>query len=258
MENYSDAEVAKLCIPMDKFKDQTLFLSRISQEALRRTMFPLANCTKQQVRQIAKEIGLGWLTAKRESTGMCFIGHRKFSNFIDDYLDPVEGRFVDVESGQNFAERHRGIHHFTVGQRVPLGGQKSKHYVVEMNHETQEVFVCASNDHPALFSDSFTATDCYWIAENLPSRRFHCRFRFQHTMPLLNCLIVHLENGDVSVSLEEPRRAIAPGQFAVFYTFDDICLGSAVISKRGPSYFELGKRVMVLDHKHGKERAIAA
>lgn len=172
----------------DLLKDQTFFLSQISQDALRRTVFPLAGLTKDYVKKIAAEAGFHHVLKKKESMGMCFIGERHFENFILQYLEPKPGHFVSIEDGKIMG-KHKGWFTFTLGQRARIGGQRDAWFVVDKDTTTGEIFIGPTTNHPALFRKTLQTDRFHWISGEPPAGLVHtqtmeCHFRFIHQMPL--------------------------------------------------------------------------
>lgn len=237
LENWTPDSNVKLLTSEDMTKDQTLFLSRVPQETLRRTMFPLGEMTKLQVRQTAVDHGLSWVSAKKSSKGICFIGFRQFSKFIEDYIEPKAGNFIDVDT-EEIVGSHTGIHKWTLGQRCRISGKSTAYFVAKKLLDTHDILVAPGHDHPALYTKSFRADAPYWIAGN-QSNKFHCgeyKFRFQQLAPLMSCTL-SVKDGVSSVTLETPQRALTPGQYAVFYRGNE-CLGSSRIISTEPSAYE--------------------
>ncbi|XP_064633032.1 mitochondrial tRNA-specific 2-thiouridylase 1-like [Lineus longissimus] len=247
MENYNKESGAKLLRALDDWKDQTFFLSQINQRALQKTIFPLGDIPKEFVKQIAHSAGLSKIAEKKESMGICFIGKRKFKNFIAEYIPPKPGQFVDVDTKQVLAE-HKGIHNYTLGQRISCPGLKFPYYVVEKDAKTQEILVAAGTNHPALFTTT-VFTDCaHWIHSPprllLQDQMLDCQMRFQHVHPLTDCTLTLCGNNCLIINIAQPMRAITPGQYAVFYLGDE-CLGSAQIMQTGATLYTLGHREQV-------------
>lgn len=237
LERYELDKPVHLLRAVDGFKDQTFFLSQVKQDALKRTMFPIGNLLKADVKKIALSLDLRKIVEKRESVGVCFIGRRNFQDFITQYVDERDGDFVDIDSGL-VVGHHKGIHTWTIGQRCNLGGFPKPYFVQSKNKENNRIFVAAGTDHPALFSTSLYTSEPSWINEPLllnDNQLVRCSFRFQHTKPLTDCCLYRIQpTGKMYVKLSRPLRAITPGQYAVFYK-DDECLGSARILSPGPS-----------------------
>ncbi|XP_030567074.1 mitochondrial tRNA-specific 2-thiouridylase 1 [Drosophila novamexicana] len=220
-------EDVRLLIPADTFKDQTFFLAGIPHAALQRTMFPLGGLRKTEVKQLARRIGLHRLAEKRESTGICFVGKRDFKAFIQEYISSKPGHFVDVDSGA-VVGTHEGIHQWTVGQRCRLSSHLQPYFVARKDAASNIIYVAAGHEHPALHSTRIHIGELNWLCnrarQQLDSKgSLRCRFRFQHTKPLVDCQLRPFE-----VQLDAPLRAITPGQYAVFYD-DTACLGAARI-----------------------------
>uniref|UniRef100_A0A8C2H578 Mitochondrial tRNA-specific 2-thiouridylase 1 n=1 Tax=Cyprinus carpio TaxID=7962 RepID=A0A8C2H578_CYPCA len=235
---------ARLYQGADRLKDQTFFLSQISQDALRHTIFPLAGLTKDFVKKIAAEAGFQHVLKKKESMGICFIGERDFENFILEYIEPKPGNFVSIEDGKIMGQ-HKGWFTLTLGQRARIGGQVDPWFVVDKDITTGDVFVGPTTNHPALFRDTIQTDRFHWIAEDPPAelvrtQMMECLFRFNNRMPLTPCTVTLNLDGSVWVMLREPIRALTPGQFAVLYKGDE-CLGSGKIIRLGPTKFTLQK-----------------
>ncbi|XP_073184486.1 mitochondrial tRNA-specific 2-thiouridylase 1 isoform X4 [Lepidochelys kempii] len=237
-----DNLAVKLLKGADHWKDQTFFLSQISQDALRRTIFPLGGLTKDFVKKIAAEHGFHHVLKRKESMGICFIGERNFENFILEYLQPRPGNFVSIEDNKVIGT-HKGCFLYTIGQRAKLSGLSEAWFVVEKDTTSGDIFVAPSTDHPALYRDLLRTNRVHWIAEEPPAelirdKMMECTFRFQHQMALVPCTLTLNQDGTVWVTLVKPIRALTPGQFAVFYKGDE-CLGSGKIMRLGPSVYTL-------------------
>nr|XP_033815305.1 mitochondrial tRNA-specific 2-thiouridylase 1 isoform X2 [Geotrypetes seraphini] len=237
-----DKLAVKLLQGADHVKDQTFFLSQISQDALRKTIFPLGGLTKDFVKKMAAEADFQHVLTKKESMGICFIGERNFENFILDYLEPKPGKFISIEDG-NVIGSHKGWFLYTLGQRARIGGQQSAWFVVDKDISSGTVFVAPSRDHPALYRELLRTDRVHWIAEEPPAqlvreKMMACSFRFQNQMPLVPCMLTLNQDGTVWVTLENPLRALTVGQYAVFYKGGE-CLGSGKIRRLGPSLYTL-------------------
>ncbi|XP_041724700.2 mitochondrial tRNA-specific 2-thiouridylase 1-like isoform X1 [Coregonus clupeaformis] len=229
----------------DRFKDQTFFLSQMSQDSLRHTVFPLSGLTKYYVKKIAAEAGFQHVLKKKESMGICFIGERNFEDFILEYLEPKPGNFVSIEDGKIMGE-HKGWFTLTLGQRARISGQRDAWFVVDKDITTGEVYVGPTTNHPALFRDTVRTDRFHWITEDPPTeliqtKMMECHFRFIHQMPLTPCTVTLNMDGSVWIMLSQPIRALTPGQFAVLYKGDE-CLGSGKIVRLGPTEHTLQQR----------------
>ncbi|KAI8033866.1 hypothetical protein M5D96_013390, partial [Drosophila gunungcola] len=180
---------ARLLIPTDTFKDQTFFLAGIPRHSLQRTMFPLGDLRKSQVKQLATEIGLQRLANKKESTGICFVGKRNFKEFIREYITSKRGPFVDIDSAA-VVGHHEGIHQWTVGQRCRLSSYLQPYFVAKKgapaSSSSNTIYVAAGHDHPALLSTRIHIDPPNWLCAESQRRlaamgTLRCRFRFQHT-----------------------------------------------------------------------------
>ncbi|KAJ1062047.1 hypothetical protein K5549_008389, partial [Capra hircus] len=198
----------KLLQAADSFKDQTFFLSQVPQEALRRTLFPLGELTKDFVKKIAAENRLHHVLQKKESMGICFIGKRNFENFILEYLQPRPGRFISIEDNKVLGT-HKGWFLYTLGQRANIGGLREPWYVVEKDGAKGDVLVAPRTDHPALYRDLLRTEP---PAALVRDKMMECHFRFRHQMALVPCVLTLNQDGTVWVTAVKAVRALAPGQ----------------------------------------------
>jgi len=215
---------------LDATKDQSYFLHAVSHEALQSTLFPLGELPKTEVRAIAERAGLPTFN-KKDSTGICFIGERRFSDFLSTYLPAQPGAIV-TDSGVELGN-HQGLMYHTIGQRqgLGIGGTKdfdeSPWYVVDKDLEHNKLVVAQGNNNPLLFKQTMTVTSPFWISGTLPAPDFECAAKIRYRQADQRCTVTSCE-GELQVHFETPQRAITPGQSAVFY-LDDRCLGGGVI-----------------------------
>jgi tRNA-specific 2-thiouridylase len=220
----------------DPNKDQSYFLHAVSAEALAETIFPLGDLVKDEVRRIARERGLD-VYDKKDSTGICFIGERPFREFLETYL-PANPGPMRTPDGDAVGE-HQGLMYYTLGQRQGLhiggihGRPELPWYVVAKDLEANALIV-AQGEHELLFSDGLTATDASWIgtppvgiADGLS-----CAAKVRYRQADQACVVRDLGDGVLDVRFASRQRAVAPGQFVVFYD-GDRCLGGATIDLLG-------------------------
>ncbi|XP_038212563.1 mitochondrial tRNA-specific 2-thiouridylase 1 isoform X1 [Zerene cesonia] len=231
LEHYKEDQKVKLLQPADKHKDQTFFLSQVKQFSLRKCMFPLARYLKSEVREIARQEGLINVASKRDSTGICFIGKKRFKNFIDEFIPEKKGNFIDIDTGQIVGE-HSGIHKWTVGQRCCLCNWRDAYFVFKKDIVTNNIYVVPGTKHPALWNNLCFTNIPHWICEEpielTKNGVLKCFFRFQHTKLLVPCRVVKNTEG-LTILLDHKLRALTEGQFGVLYK-DGECLGSAKIT----------------------------
>jgi len=215
----------------DQDKDQTYFLYMLNQKALSKSIFPLASLEKSTVRQLALNAGFP-NHKKKDSTGICFIGERRFRDFLQTYLPANPGPIVTTE-GNRIGE-HQGLMYYTLGQRHGLGiggmadGDEQPWYVINKELENNKLMVAQGHDHPLLFTSSLTATQIHWISGNPHAISFQCQARCRHRQPLQDCWVEVEDNQRLLVNFETPQRAITPGQSVVLY-LDGECLGGGII-----------------------------
>ncbi|MEM1261584.1 MAG: tRNA 2-thiouridine(34) synthase MnmA [Pseudomonadota bacterium] len=225
----------ELMIPADRHKDQTYFLHAIEQQALAASVFPLADLSKREVRELAHRYGLP-TRAKKDSTGICFIGERPFQAFLETYLPGQPGPMRTLD-GRTVGQ-HRGAAYYTVGQRKGLGiggvagAIDAPWYVADRDMDENTVYVVQGDDHPRLRGSRLSAGDWHWIAGTAPSElaatSLRARARIRHGHPPALCTATRAADGLVNIAFDEPQWAIAPGQYVVLYS-DDTCLGGGTI-----------------------------
>ena len=216
-----------LAVAADKAKDQTYFLYALGQRELAHSLFPIGELTKPAVRARALAAGLP-NHARKDSTGICFIGERKFSEFLQRYL-PAQPGDIRTVTNQTVG-RHQGLMYYTLGQRqgLGIGGPGAAWYVVEKDLKTNVLYVAQGDDAPDLFKPALLAEAPHWIAGIPPALPLHCAAKTRYRQPAQACT-VQSDAAGLKVIFEVPQRAPTPGQSVVFY-LDEVCLGGAVIS----------------------------
>lgn len=220
---------------LDANKDQSYFLHAVSGKEFAQTLFPIGEIEKPRVRELAKEYDL--ITHnKKDSTGICFIGERRFKDFLAQYLPAQPGAIID-ETGKDRGQHH-GLMYYTIGQRQGLGiggtkdGDGEPWYVVEKDVTRNQLIIGQGSQHPMLFSDGLTCTQVHWInAEPNSLNNYICSAKTRYRQADQACTIVKTDADQLKVIFDQPQRAITPGQSVVFYD-NDICLGGAVIDTR--------------------------
>lgn len=222
---------AHLLKAKDRDKDQTYFLSAVPHEALMKAHFPIGDYLKSEIRALAKKLDL--ITHdKKDSTGLCFIGERRFKSFLSEYMLTKPGRIHDL-AGHDLG-RHDGLMFYTLGQRQGLHIGGSKHgnaapwYVVDKDIPNNILLVAQGSHHPMLYSQGLMCGAIHWISEP-PELPYTCYAKTRYRQTEQACLISPPdENQQHVVMFSTPQRAVTPGQYIVFYDKNE-CLGSAVI-----------------------------
>ena len=221
---------------MDADKDQSYFLHALDQPRLARAMFPLGTLHKRTVREMARRAGLA-PHDKRDSTGLCFIGERRFAPFLARFIDQAPGP-IETEAGVRIGE-HRGLAFFTIGQRKGLGvggrrgGAQAPWYVAAKDHGRNALIVVQGRDHPALSSRTVRVRGMHWIAGETPPLPLRCGAKLRYRQADQACTARPGGCGDaLELCFDRPQWAAAPGQYAVLYDGDE-CLGGGVIESAG-------------------------
>ncbi len=216
----------------DRAKDQSYFLHQLGQAQLAATLFPLGDLAKPEVRRIATEAGLP-TAAKKDSTGICFIGERDFREFLSRYLPAKPGEMRTPDG--RVVGTHPGVFYFTLGQRegLQLGGVRgfdaAPWYVVGKDVERNLLYVDQGSDSPYLLSHVAKTETAHWIAGNPPSSAFTCTAQIRYRQTDEACDVQVTDDGTLEVRFARSQRAMTPGQSLVLYD-GDVCLGGAVIA----------------------------
>lgn len=216
----------------DRGKDQSYFLHQLGQAQLAATRFPLGELQKADVRDMARQAGLP-THAKKDSTGICFIGERDFREFLSRYLPARPGE-MRTPAGRVVGE-HPGVFYFTLGQREGLniggvrGFEQAPWYVVGKDVASNVLYVDQGTDNPYLQSQTLWSEPAHWIGGTPPASRFQCGAQTRYRQPDQACEVVVHNDGGLEVRFAERQRAVTPGQSLVLYD-GDTCLGGAVIA----------------------------
>ena len=228
----SKGGTTKLLRGMDIRKDQSYFLHQVTGEDLSKTIFPLGELTKEEVRKIATDNNLITST-KKDSVGICFIGKNNYNNFISNFLGKKPGKICD-EAGIVLGE-HDGLMYFTLGQRqgIGLGGVKGRDqdswYVAHKDLKTNELSVVQGAQHPLLYSDGCYVDNIHWI-NDFTEETFDCYVQIRYQSPAIKAQVTKAKKG-YKIIFEKQVLAVTPGQSAVIYK-DNECLGGSVIRDR--------------------------
>ena len=220
----------------DGSKDQSYFLHRLNQTQLSRAMFPLGKLLKTEVRKIAEQHGL-CNYAKKDSTGICFIGERPFREFLSAYL-PTQPGEMRTPNGK-LVGKHIGLSFYTLGQRqgLGIGGDKDSSgepwFVAAKDMANNRLIVVQGHDHPALLSQRLAALDAHWISGSAPTLNHPYAAKTRYRQADAPCQITALSGDQCSVSFEQPQWAVTPGQSVVLYD-GEVCLGGAIIEAGQP------------------------
>ena len=225
---------AALLKGLDNNKDQSYFLHQVGSEELAQTLFPVGELEKPEVRRLAEEHDL--ITHdKKDSTGICFIGERRFTDFLKQYL-PAQPGNIETPDGDVIG-KHQGLMYHTIGQRQGLGIGGLKNYpeepwfVAEKDLERNILIAVQGKQHDLLFSNWLTASELFWINGQAPQLPCKCRAKVRYRQSDQSCTI-HAAGTGYRVEFDEPQRAVTPGQSVVIYDGEN-CLGGGVIETTG-------------------------
>ena len=225
---------AQLLRGLDANKDQSYFLYTLSSKQVGQSLFPVGDIEKPIVRAIAEDLGL--ITAKKkDSTGICFIGERKFKDFLARYLPAQPGNIRTVEG--DIIGRHDGLMYHTLGQRKGLGiggvkgASEDAWYVVEKDLVNNELIVAQGHDHSALLSTGLIAQQLHWVDRQPIREPLRCTVKTRYRQTDVPCVIEPIDDESIKVIFDEPQIAVTPGQSAVFY-LNEVCLGGGIIEQQ--------------------------
>ncbi|MRX71373.1 tRNA 2-thiouridine(34) synthase MnmA [Bacillus lacus] len=230
----------KMLRGLDDNKDQTYFLNQLGQEQLSKVMFPIGGLEKPKVRELAKEAELA-TAAKKDSTGICFIGERNFKEFLSGYLPAQPGMMTTLDG--EVKGKHDGLMYYTIGQRhgLGIGGSGEPWFAVGKDLEKNILYVDQGFDNDVLYSDAINAVNMSWVSDSKPEGELTCTAKFRYRQADNEVTVKMTGNDTAKVSFKNPIRAITPGQAVVFYNGDE-CLGGGTID----DVFKNGERLWYL------------
>jgi tRNA-specific 2-thiouridylase len=224
---------ARLLKGLDANKDQSYFLHAVPEQAFARSLFPLGELEKAEVRAIAAKHRFE-TSSKKDSTGICFIGERRFKDFLATYLAAQPGP-IQTPEGRVLGE-HQGLMFYTLGQRQGLGiggvanSGSEPWYSLDKDLDNNILIVGQGAQHPALFTDRLCAEQVHWINGRPQQKRFDCHAKNRYRQADQACSVSVADDGGCTVAFAEPQRAVTPGQSVVFYNGEE-CLGGGIISR---------------------------
>lgn len=224
----------KLLRGLDSNKDQSYFLYTLSEQQVAQSLFPVGDIEKPIVRAIAEDLGLA-TAKKKDSTGICFIGERKFKDFLARYL-PAQAGDIKTVDGQVIG-RHDGLMYHTLGQRKGLGiggvkgASENAWYVVEKDLVNNVLIVAQGQDNSALLSRGLIAGQLHWVDRQPIRTPLRCTVKTRYRQADIDCVIEPIDNETIRVIFDEPQIAVTPGQSAVFY-LGEVCLGGGIIEQQ--------------------------
>jgi tRNA-specific 2-thiouridylase len=216
---------------VDGNKDQSYFLYTLNQQQLSHCLFPVGEFTKPKIRTLAAQAGF-LNHAKKDSTGICFIGERNFKQFLQEYLLPRPGN-IETSEGEIIGQ-HDGLMYYTLGQRkgLKIGGQKHKPeapwYVAAKDLTRNTLIITQQRNHSLLLSNELTCDKMHWVVSSPPAMPLHCAAKIRYRQADQSCTVIPITKNHYRVLFDEPQWAITPGQSVVFYQ-GDICLGGGCV-----------------------------
>mgnify|MGYP005989977923 CR=1 FL=1 len=224
---------------LDDNKDQSYFLHQVGEKELEKTLFPVGELLKPAVRELAEQHDLITFN-KKDSTGICFIGERRFKDFLQQYLPAQPGKIITEKN--EVIGKHAGLMYYTIGQRqgLHIGGLKDypedPWFVAAKDLKNNQLIAVQGKQHDLLYTQWLTSSDIFWINETptaiTDDKPLKCTAKVRYRQDDQDCTLVKEADGTYKVRFEQPQRAITAGQSVVFY-LDDICLGGGVIENTG-------------------------
>ncbi|MBV1872877.1 MAG: tRNA 2-thiouridine(34) synthase MnmA, partial [Gammaproteobacteria bacterium] len=226
-----DTPTPKLLKGVDNNKDQTYFLHAVGGKQIAKTLFPIGAMEKPEVRKVAEALKFT-NHDKKDSTGICFIGERRFNDFLERYIPAQPGEIITNEG--TLIGQHRGLMFYTLGQRqgIGIGGLSDRNedpwYVVGKDLENNHLIVAQGNNHPMLFSQVLCCSKIEWVSGKAPSLPHTCHAKTRYRQTDQKCVLKLNDTSTYEVTFDDKQRAVTPGQYVVFYD-GNCCLGGGVI-----------------------------
>lgn len=231
--HYARVDEGRLLKARDREKDQTYFLHAINPNALKKTLFPVGDYLKQDIRAKASELGLV-THHKKDSTGICFIGEKRFKLFLQEFILAKPGEIKNTQD--HVIGRHDGLMFYTIGQRQGLGigggyaDTNDPWYVVDKDIPTNTLIVAQGSEHPMLYAQGLVCSAMHWLTQQEIELPLTCYAKIRYRQTEQACVVSPSDNGKHYVMFSTPQRAVTPGQYVVLYTKNQ-CLGGAVIEQ---------------------------
>lgn len=228
MGHYARSNGGTLLRGVDQNKDQSYFLCQLSHAQIEKTIFPIGDMCKAEVRKIASEYGLS-IANKKDSTGVCFIGERNFREFLKNYIPSTPGKMMTLDG--KVVGRHEGIMYYTIGQRhgLAIGGPGEAWFVVGKDVKKNILYVGQGDDQDYLYSNRCIVSNVNWLGDPIETE-LKCSAKFRYRQKDVNVILRWIDDTHLEVKYPDKSRAVTPGQAAVFYD-GDIVLGGATIEE---------------------------
>ncbi|MAF20190.1 MAG: tRNA 2-thiouridine(34) synthase MnmA [Parcubacteria group bacterium] len=226
--HYARTENGQLLKAKDKEKDQSYFLALLTKKQLKNIIFPLGNYTKAQVYQIAEKQGFDFFKKIKQSQDLCFVAQKSMPAYLAKEIGLEPGQIVDKKG--KILGKHQGLHFYTIGQRKGLNLPQGPWYVIGFDKKKNHLIVTNKEDDKNLFKQTVFVSEVHFISDKIPVKMVKVKAKTRFNQELSSANLYPLKNDQVKLIFDKPQKAVAPGQWAVFYD-KDICLGGGVIDK---------------------------
>ena len=212
----------------DKKKDQSYFLCLLNQRELRKLIFPLGNYNKKEVYQIVRQEGFNFFVKKKQSQDLCFIDQKSLLDFLKEKIGRQPGDIVDEKS--RVLGQHQGLHFYTIGQRKGIGLSGGPWWVAGFDKKKNQLIVTNKDDNSILFSRRILITDYHFVSGQAPQKAMRIEAKVRFNQKLSKAKLCPPKRGKLEIIFDRRQKAVAPGQWAVFYQ-KDVCLGGGIIER---------------------------